>query len=506
MNIFNSRFVPYFNTILSKQSYNISKPQDGLKPNLASFSLRERIAKKARETLFRTALYAIRPFNYTGVASREIKSQIGIFLLDRNKLDCSEKNLVKFHAKPQIPGGRIYLSKQKQKILSEWVKNSSDLEGVKGLSEKHSRNIFSLGDLSTEESKLLNVLNFRAIQDHLKNVTEILNDEKFQISIYSQEVKNYNYKNAIIAEILAKCLAYLDNLEGQSIDIPVEIEGKMKLVSYQIEKDYLGDKLPYYVLQPIPDRIHNHHQYATPEEVQQYAKIWIDIRGTAFIKKEGKEGVEESIAADFKDEKGVSALPVWQKSGELLIKLTKLSKGINKNIQITGHSLGGTLAQVMSVIFHPFIYQTFAFNSPGVDEQIYQLYEKNLNLDEQKSISVFHRHGDFISSASPKRIGQNYEFQLIGKNKESNNAFIKHLEMVLTAPHHAREVDLKKDERNTFRRFSEWSRRNILSKAVYLIIGQKTFSWLERRKELRTFADRYLKGYEKEQDREINSD
>lgn len=214
------------------------------------------------------------------------------------------------------------------------------------------------------------------------------------------------------------------------------------------------------------------------------------IRGTEPLAKEDKEGVYESIAADVKDPHGVSPLPIWQKSAELLELFIKIKEKTGKRINITGHSLGGTLAQSMAVLYNPLIDQTFAFNSPGVSHNIHD-FAKELDQQAQERIVVFHRAGDIVSSASPKRIGQNFEFSA-KVEKRKNDPFTKHSDFMLNTPHRQMKVDIKKDELNFMRRFSDWNRRSILSKVSYLLIDANRFGWFKNRKELDEYSRRYL--------------
>lgn len=358
--------------------------------------------------------------------------------------------------------------------------------------------------LTLEERQALNTVNLRVTEEHLKNIGDLFNNPTSTIGAYANEV-NYDYRSALIAEVLSKSLAYNDCLDGQQIDIPVRMaNNQMILVTYAISKGSLGDNLPYYVFKPV-EREGASPTHASREEVQRFARAWIDIRGTEpLIWKTDKQARYEAFAADIIDPQGVTSLPVWQRFNELDTLIKELSQydpvtgAVGKPIQVTGHSLGGTLAQSVGSIFNPFIDQTFAFNSPGVDSHTLRCYQ-NLSLERQNKLVVFHRRGDPLSSIGAYRVGRHFECHLTPEARESerfntSDAGLRHADVMLNASRTEHRVDSQRDERNLMRRGAEWLRNNAFSPALHLFQSAtgRTPTWYARRAELHSFADRFI--------------
>ncbi len=447
------------------------------------------------ETIARLVPSFITPLSQTGLARREIDKQATVLEYASTPITLKEKSFNEFNLTPPIPYYSLELSHHQRQALIELLEQNPNNSNLHSLAAKYlnTQTKYTLAELSVKERGALDEVNFRATQNYLNDLAPVLNDPNSGINQHAQQHKTYHYKNALIAETLSKSLAYNDKIDQREIVIPVEVEGTMKFVNYKIEKQYLGEKLPFYVFTPISTPVISQTSSlnATEKEIKQYAQPWVVIRGTEPLLTEDKEGAQESIAADVKDANGVSSLPIWQRSDELLVLLAQLKEKTGQRINITGHSLGGTLAQAMAVIYNPLVDQTFAFNSPGVDKNIHD-FAMELDKQVQDKIVVFHRAGDIVSSASPKRIGQNFEIISTLSAKEQNDAFVKHSDMMLNIPHRQTQVDIKKDEKNWMRRFSDWNRRTILSKTSSLLVDANLFGWFKNRQALRDFASKYL--------------
>jgi hypothetical protein len=462
----------------------------------------------------------IRPLSHTGLARREIeRAKNSVTELEyKSNGSKTEQTFNEFNLTPPVPYYTLQLGYYQRKALINLLDNQLQDQNKASLTEnnpvfslavKYLSFQYTLAELSVEERTALDEVNFQATQRYLNDIVPVLNDPASGINQHAQQAKTYqayHYKNALVAEILSKSLAYNGHINDKEIAIPVDIGGTMKLVNYKIQQKYLGNQLPFYVLTPLltssSTTSQNPLNMATLEEIEQYAQPWVVIRGTEPLLEQDKEGAKESIAADVKDSKGVSALPIWHRYDELLVFLANTyDQPKPKKFNITGHSLGGTLAQAMAVIYNPLVDQTFAFNSPGVDEDIHN-YAKQLDKQVQDKIVVFHRAGDIVSSASPKRIGQNFEISNVAE-KEQNDAFVKHSDMMLNTPHRQRRVDIQKDEKNWMRRFSDWNRRHILSKVSHLVVDANTFGWFKNRHQLRDFASAYFSCLKKTQEKSI---
>lgn len=416
-----------------------------------------------------------------------------------------DEKLMRFNIAPPLSSSKFRLGEHQREALFGLFKESEGVEReqLKSLVAKHKSNTYRfmnfLSEQGSELRRSLHRVNLLAIQAYFKEILPFLNN---QILNKKNEPVDfiYPYRQALIAEILAKSLAYNTVINQAEIAIPVAInenKDRFKLVTYRIEKDYLGDGLPFYILKPHSSgkeefSKEDKESYASQKEIDTYAQPWIIVRGTSLTKFKGEEGVDESIAADFKDENGVSALPVWQRRDTLAIKLKNLYEETGrKGIQLTGHSLGGVLVQSIHVIFSSFVKQTFAFNSPGVDRKIEELYQ-TLPLEKKKNLFVFHQQGDFLSGISPEKIGVHVGVE--SNHLKKKTALRKHSALMLNGPSVQGEVDLKEDKRNKMRRLSEFVRCHVLSKVVQLKFHRRQagWTWYQERKELRFFIDRYI--------------
>lgn len=494
LNIFisdNSKNIDYLKQCLNKNYININNISNFNSQFINELPERSRLARLV-EKIVSMITSLIKPLSHTGLASR--KTVLGEPILQYSSTQntalsegfVKENNFNNFNIGPPVPYYRLQLGDYQRSALIDLLdKDSNDLS-LQSLAAKYLKNKYTLAELSVEERAALNKVNFQATQTYFKDMIDVLNDPNSNINKYAQlqnQQKTYHYKKAMIAEVLSKSLAYNSSLgvENNNIELPVEINRSMQLVNYTIEKKYLGEKLPFYVLKPDP---------SVSQEIKEHAQPWVVIRGTEPLLTDDKEGARESIAADVKDSQGVSALPIWQRASELLSILSNVKEESGQKINITGHSLGGTLAQSMAVIYNPLVDETFAFNSPGVDKNI---HDCAMQLDQQvrNNIVVFHRSGDIVSSASPKRIGKNFEISNLS-GREQEDAFVKHSDIMLNAPHFQAQVDINRDEKSLMRRFSDWNRRKILSKISYLVVDANQFGWFQKRRELRDFASRYL--------------
>ncbi|MBA3722101.1 MAG: hypothetical protein H0W88_06850 [Parachlamydiaceae bacterium] len=448
----------------------------------------------------------IKPLQQTGMAHREVLSKLTEFQVD--KLSKNDQKFVEFNLGPSVPYYKLTLGENQRNALAKLLKDPDKYtDNLKGLAAKYLAGNYLVSDLTEGERYALDLVNFQATQDFFVSMALMSKNSKSILSKFSKNETRYNYGEAVVAEVLSKALGYNQSLEGKTIDLPVHVgrKGIMKLMTFTIKKEYLGEKLPYYVLEPIDKPVSKTASYANESEIEKFGRGWVVIRGTEPMLKEDKEGVQEALLADLADTEGVSALPIWHRSDKLLASLSKLAKadetGIHKPFNITGHSLGGTLAQSLGVIYNPLTHKTYAFNSPGVDAMTHSLYEKmgdkihhpgHLNYKQNKLV-VFHHKGDILSSVSPKKIGHNFEIRTQPLHREKSDAFLKHADLMLNSPHSQKEVDLVKDEKNFMRRVTEWGRNRVLSKAIHLLVNSNEYGWYKNKEELREFGSKYLK-------------
>lgn len=431
------------------------------------------------------------------------KSEV-IFNL-KNRISKQDRSFLNFNITIPIPTYICKLSKLQRETLAEMLKDPlTSTEAAKSLTIKYLSGNYTYMDLSSEELKVLDEVNFQSTQHFLHSIAKSSKSLKNGLNRFADLGKGYVFQEAFIAEILSKSLAYNMNLDGRSIEIPIPVgtNGKdMKLVTFNIRKIYVGENLPCYIYTPKAKPTKSGDLYASEKEIEQFAKPYMVFRGTEPMITAEREGIREALTADISDMEGISSLPVTFSSDKLLSEISKLASAgddgmIKKGVIIAGHSLGGVLAQSIGVLFNPLVSAVYAFNSPGVDKHIKGLYDKLAEKnhpermsEQQEKIIIFHRVGDLLSDFSPYRIGQNFELELQGKERQVTDPFLKHADLMLNTLHVQATVDVQADQQRMGRRILESARNAVLP--IVMQIFDNNFGWYNHQKELRKFGESY---------------
>lgn len=106
-------------------------------------------------------------------------------------------------------------------------------------------------DFSHAEWEVLEQVNFILIQEHFNELEQLFNSHALtHIQIEMSEKFGIDYKQAVIAETLARSLAYLPKIDGLSLKLPVKDQsGQYRLESFSIESIAIGDSLPCFILE-----------------------------------------------------------------------------------------------------------------------------------------------------------------------------------------------------------------------------------------------------------------
>ena len=175
-----------------------------------------------------------------------------------------------------------------------------------------------------------------------------------------------------IYEGLAKQLAYVDDKPQYQ----QEVQGLLNTVGYRIDRTFDDPKTGFHALGLVS---------LTPDK----APVLV-FRGT------------DSITDDPSlTDKNAIGLPQFQANKQALADwLNQVSQDSTKNPNrlppdLTGHSLGGALAQLAAAEFTPIIGDTLTFNSPGISQAIVDSFKQKGGTT--KNVTHFVVNGDIVS-------------------------------------------------------------------------------------------------------------
>jgi hypothetical protein len=283
---------------------------------------------------------------------------------------------------------------------------------IEALLQKLKRKTFCRADFSADDWRALNCIDFELTASHFENCVELFNSPFFKEHIQEFQTKfDEDFREAWIAEVLAKSIAPLVNFDGYEISLPVSDEGGVySLVPFTISQRYVGDELPFYLLEsPIPN--------VRPRIVIRGtdAVTPLDHDGTPF-----KKGAKESLMVDVIDFGGIAREPILKAlhhrydARETLTELMKRFHKEGSEPILIGHSLGGYLAADIAVHFPHHIHKVYSFSAPGVHVEMGKKW-KNLAEDIQNKIVHFDTEGDLIPSAGPAVIGKHIAVKTLKK-------------------------------------------------------------------------------------------
>lgn len=254
---------------------------------------------------------------------------------------------------------------------------------------------------SDEEQAAVDEFHFQGIQGHLNLIKDVGNADNDREA--SQEIRE-----AHVAEVLAKSLAYLENIDGKTIKIPIrDADGEWKMKEYTVETKMIGDKLPIHVLKPKGED----------------GKIFVVVRGTEL--RTSRPGAAESVLADV-DPQGIAhSLVKREMEPEGTLRQILDDAGPDKVI-LVGHSLGGAIvniAAIRDIDSHEGvkdgkpshnIHKAYGFSAPGVGNKEAEMARKPTNeLEVKNRVVNYQTSGDVVPTVG-NSIGTNKEVNLRG--------------------------------------------------------------------------------------------
>lgn len=307
--------------------------------------------------------------------------------------------------------------------------------------------------MNARDWKTLDMIDYEIAKDHFSNLSDIFNTDWFKNLGFSREIKSrfqIDYQEALVAESLSITLAYVEGLEGKTLSLPYldNQTGTYRPVIYTIKEFSLGDALPCYIF----------------ESNDPQAPPWFVIRGTRRTPK--RIACLESILADTIDYKGISRKVVnkslvyrpVKKEGNDFVQQESLSdifnrwRKQNKKVILAGHSLGGTLANIVAIDFPNTFKVVYTFGAAGVSQKTNLRYQKIREKVHDKLIN-FDFEGDIIPSGGHCLIGRHLSIKAIWETNEPSIGLSDlHLRSHLNQDFQMQNIDVPK-ENNKFARF-----------------------------------------------------
>lgn len=321
--------------------------------------------------------------------------------------------------------------------------------GETGLLDIQSKKKATRQDFDQNAWQALDRVNFALTAEHLEGLCELFNKS------YHVSEQDFDLREPLVAETLAKALTYTEDLDGKTLKVPVKnADGKYELKEFTISKVLIGDKLPCYVLRC---------EGQTP---------WIVPRGTEIATQktgdvEHREGAMESILADCDPDgigyKALESLDVDELFGDT-------------PVLIAGHSLGGLIANELAARYPDKVEHAYGFSAPGISQKT---FDKIGDVPLKNKITNFQVEGDLVPSAGRRLVGTNYAVR-----SDAKDAIHAHLEHNLNRRTvTCTLIDTDKENDKLLRRVSESTRKNVGAVVLKVsVLFKKAPSWANAQK------------------------
>lgn len=323
------------------------------------------------------------------------------------------------------------ISKVKQ--LHSGPLSSEEHAAIDSILRKIQNRWTTLQDFTRAEWQIVDRVNFELTKEYFQNLNVVFSSTQFANAQKPLSELGVDFQESMVAEALAKSLAYSEGNHGKEISLPVrDDQGNCRLIPYEIKEFHFGYELPGYVLEP---------------KETTAAPAWIIARGTQTLLKcdeQGKElrkGARESIGADFHPvsmsrDKVDSALNQWI----VQTVLAQAKEGrFQGKINFAGHSLGGLLGKDLASRYPDIVGKIHTYMTPAMS----QIEANRWNDKLEQALIGWHVNGDLVSCAGAHVKGLQLE---ILQNQEKH-PLILHNELNLNRPFKIAVVD-NHSERN----------------------------------------------------------
>lgn len=366
-------------------------------------------------------------------------------------------------------------------------------------------------DFNEADWKVVDQIDFELAYEYFESLTDLFNSDWMTFSYLQKELSKdlgIDYQESVIAESLALSLAYIEDLEGKTLVLPVWDQTTVQYVSkpFTIKLMTLGDALPCYILEN-PDPCIN---------------PWFIVRGTQpYISvspnnKEYRSGGLESLLADSLDPECISrnvinkalvSRPIVSQNGfyvqkESLSDVFRNWKQQGKRVNFSGHSLGGTIVNALAVEFYDQIKTAYAFSGAGVSRETADkwdiLNQTYPSLSLESKLINFDYEGDIVPSGGRRLIGTHLAIESL-VHIGPNGIYDCHVRSHLNHDFKIQKIDVNKETHKWARVFCEYL-RIITGKCFRLLLwvfsNKYLPEWWKNRKVYREKADweRSLRG------------
>lgn len=378
------------------------------------------------------------------------------------------------------------------------------LNALKSVLDKNAIARMTRNDFNEADWKVADAIDFELTQDYFEELTDLFNANWVASSGIKAKLKadlGIDYQEAVVAESLALSLAYIEGIEGKTISLPVYDEAKKKYLPavFTIRQTTVGDSLPCYLLESDNPRV----------------SPWMIVRGTqpyiriSLNNKEYRQGGLESILADSLDpdcisrnviNKALSNRPVIEQNGQFIQKeslsdIFRKWKLAGKSVNLSGHSLGGTIVNALAVEFYDQIQTAYAFSGAGVSyktaERWGELNELYPELNLPSRLLNFDYEGDIVPSGGRRLIGTHLAITALLQLGPSG-IYDCHVRSHLNHDFQIQKIDVAKETHKLARVFCE-RLRIITGKCFYLLLwlfnSKYIPDWWKNRKIYRQRAD-----------------
>lgn len=421
--------------------------------------------------------------------------------------------ITKFHNYDhRTPGALSWAEKTKIQQITNRILNTHEsnpteakekLRPYLALLEKCKSAKVTRNQFQEDDWKTLDHIDYELAQDYFDNLVDVFNSRWMNgsgLQNYMNKDFGFDYYEAVLAENLSLSLAYVEGLNGKQISLPVldTKTGRYRLVVYDIKETRLGDALPCYTL----------------ESKDPDAHPWFLVRGTqpyTGLNPKGKElrvGSLESILADSLDHECISRnvinkslvhRPVVNIDGKLvqeesLSDIFRNWRSQGKQVNLCGHSLGGTLVNALTVEFYDQVRSAYAFSGAGVSDEMATRWELLKELDPTDSyrtkLKNFDYEGDFIPSGGRRLIGEHFAMASVDPDQKIG-LYHSHVYSRLNCEFQIQKIDTEKENGKLSRRFMERV-RVIVGKCFRLLLmcvnSKYVPDWWKRSKDYIVYA------------------
>lgn len=409
-------------------------------------------------------------------------NEITLSILNSSELDKAVEivnQTIVSMAKANLPPAQSSPEQEKYQSILELLEKNKNPK----LSRKH---------ITQKDWKILDLIDFEVAKDYFSSLVDIFNTDWFKNLGFSREMTNrfkIDYQEAVIAESMSMSLAYIEGLGGKTLFLPCfdEQTGLYYSASYTIKEFALGDALPCYIF----------------ESEDKRASPWFVIRGTQIYK--DRTASMESILADAIDHKGITTniinkslifRPLVKKDNAMLQKesLSDIFENwqrSNKKVIMTGHSLGGTLANALGVEFAKCLKAVYAFGAMGVARKTGKRFEQ-LGEKYKEKIINFDFEGDFVPSGGHCLIGRHLSIKAVRGAERPFGFYETHVRSHLNRDFQVQQVDVDKENKKISRSFCE-KLRVITGRCLRILLyvfGRKYLpDWWKKRKVYKQYAN-----------------